>query len=302
MAKLQGENDLAAQYRERFELGRENYDRLCWNGEYYSQIVDMEKHVEMQFGIGCHIDQLLGQWWAFQLELGHVLPADHVLTTIRNVYRNNRRTSFRIEDQRPRVYLDERDRGLYICTWPHGNKPAVPTLYSDEVWSGLEYPMAAMLMHEGETEAALTIIDDVRDRHDGSRRSPWNEIECGDHYARAMAGWSLLDEAAGYQYDALNEAITFAPRLQADDFRAFFITGTGWGQFEQRDGKAEIRIDYGSVTLRSLRLQPIASPLRVRLNEAAVVVDSQRAGDLVEIRFEQEIMLAAGDALRVEGM
>ncbi len=103
MARLQGENDLADEYRSRFELGRANYDRLCWNGEYYVQVVDLGKYPEMQFGTGCHIDQLLGQWWAFTLDLGYVLPEEHVQTALRTIYANNRRESFRREEQRPRV-------------------------------------------------------------------------------------------------------------------------------------------------------------------------------------------------------
>jgi len=98
--------------------------------------------------------------------------------------------------------MDERDKGLYICTWPHGGKPEVPTLYSDEVWSGLEYPLACLLLFEGEIEPALTMLADIRERHGGARRSPWNEVECGDHYVRPMASWMLLEAASGYQYDA----------------------------------------------------------------------------------------------------
>jgi uncharacterized protein (DUF608 family) len=202
MARLQGEDNLAQHYRARFELGSKNYDDLCWNGEYYTQAVDLAEYTEQQFGTGCHMDQLLGQWWAHALNLGYVLPSEHVRTAVENIFTFNRREGFSRADQRPRVYVDERDRGLYICTWPHGGRPEVPTQYSDEVWSGLEYPVAGLLLFEDRVAPALTMLEDVRDRHDGTRRSPWNEVECGDHYVRPMASWTLLEAAAGYQYDA----------------------------------------------------------------------------------------------------
>ncbi len=300
MAKLQGEDDLAQQYRARFELSRTNYDKLCWTGEYYAQIIDLAEYTEQQFGTGCHMDQLLGQWWANALDLGYVLPEDHVRTTVHNLFRFNRRETFRVEDQRPRVYMDARDRGMYICTWPHGGKPDVPTQYSDEVWSGLEYPVAALLLHEGEAEAALTMLADIRDRHDGSRRSPWNEVECGDHYVRPMASWSLLEEAAGYQYDAVQESLTFAPRLSADNFRSFFITGSGWGAFAQEGGQAYLALDYGSLTLRELCLRTETATVRVVLGDRPVNAEITLENGLVRLRFVQPLMLAAGDVLRVE--
>lgn len=299
MARLQGENDLADEYRARFELGRVNYDRICWNGEYYVQIVDLEQHTEMQFGTGCHIDQLLGQWWAFVLDLGYVLPEDHVQTALRNIFANNRRESFRREDQRPRVYLDERDRGLYICTWPHGGKPAQPTLYSDEIWTGLEYPLAAMLLHIGEHEAALTMLDDIRDRHDGTRRSPWNEIECGDHYVRAMASWVLLEEAAGTVYDATEGTLRIAPRLGAEDgFTGFFIAASGWGTLRLNSQQAEVEIDYGSLRLTALTLTAQGSVNTVTCS-GAVAFHSTESDGLVTLHFEEPVLVAPGAPLEI---
>jgi uncharacterized protein (DUF608 family) len=299
MAKLQGETDLAQTYRARFELGRKNYDEICWNGEYYIQVVDMETYTEQQFGSGCHIDQLFGQWWAHALELGYVLPEEHVKTAVKNIYNFNHRDRFTKADQKPRVYMDERDKGLYICTWPHGGKPETPTQYSDEVWSGLEYPAAGMLMFHDDPDTALKILADIRERHDGRRRSPWNEIECGDHYVRAMASWTLLEAAAGYQYDATQERLAFAPRFKPDDFRSFFITASGWGSFSQRNGMAQLGIDYGSLSLSALHLVNPATQATVSLGEQNIEVKAGQANGLLQIRFSRRIIIAAGDTLTV---
>jgi uncharacterized protein (DUF608 family) len=299
MAKLQGETELAQSYRARFELSRENYDKLCWNGEYYIQIVDLEEYTEQQFGTGCHIDQLLGQWWAHALGLGFVLPEEHVRTTVQNIFKNNRRETFNKADQRPRIYMDERDKGLYICSWPQGGKPEIPTQYSDEVWSGLEYPAAGMLLFHDDTEMALRVLQDIRERHDGTRRSPWNEVECGDHYVRAMASWTLLEAASGYQYDATQETLAFAPRLESEGFRSFFITGSGWGVFSQENGTTQISLDYGSLSLKSLTLASSAGQATVTLGEQPVTAEAKQADGRITLGFAQPVLLAAGESLTI---
>jgi uncharacterized protein (DUF608 family) len=300
MAKLQGEDELAESYRRRFEVGSRKYDELCWNGEYYGQIVDMGEHTEQQFGTGCHIDQLLGQWWAHLLDLGYVLPEDHVKTAVRNIYKFNRREGFDPADQSPRVFVDERDRGLYICTWPHSGKPDVPTQYSDEVWSGLEYPIACQLWFVGEREAALTMLSDIRDRHDGTRRSPWNEVECGDHYVRAMASWSLLEAASGYRYDAPSNSLTFAPgSLDDGDFKSFFITGSGWGIISKGDESIQVSVRHGELTLRELQLDVEYRDVDVQLDEERVASASERLGSDLMIRFDEPVSISAGQVLYI---
>jgi len=299
MAKLQGENELAQYYRERFELGRQNYDEICWNGEYYVQIVDMEKYTEQQFGAGCHMDQLLGQWWAHTLDLGYVLPEEHVKTAVQNIFNFNRREGFNKADQRPRIYMDERDRGLYICTWPHGGKPDIPTQYSDEVWSGLEYPVAGLLLFEGKIESALTMLADIRERHNGARRSPWNEVECGDHYVRAMASWTLLEAAASYQYDAAQGSLIFVPRLKPDDFHSFFVTGSAWGSLSQTENQAQLRVDYGQLSLNELRLGRNAGDMTVYLGEQLIAAAADQVNGYLRLNFPQPMSLSAGETLTV---
>ena len=300
MAMLQGDGDLAQSYHHLFEIGRQKYDELCWTGEYYGQVVDMGEHTEQQFGAGCHVDQLLGQWWAHLLDLGYVLPEDHVNTAVRNIFKFNRRESFDPADQRPRVFMDERDRGLYICTWPHGGKPDVPTQYSDEVWSGLEYPVACMLWFEGEKGAALTILSDIRDRHDGTRRSPWNEVECGDHYVRAMASWSLLEAAAGYRYDAPSGTLAFAPTLSdAGDFRAFFITGDSWGVFSADEESAQVSVMYGELSLSEIQLDTGYAYGSVQLDGESVAAGVDRADGALVVRFSEPVRIIAGQVLAV---
>ena len=41
----------------------------------------------------------------------------------------------------------------------------------------------------------------ARRRYDGERRNPWNEPECGHHYARAMSSWSGMAVLSAFRYD-----------------------------------------------------------------------------------------------------
>ena len=258
MADEMGEPDLAATYRERACAGFNNADSELYNGEYYIQIYDANKYKEQQYGLGCHADQLLGQWWAHQLNLGYVLPKEHVRSALQAIYRHNFKHNFKGFKQQPRIFASEHDKGLLICTWPRGGRPDIPTNYSDEVWTGIEYSTAALMIREGLVDEGLQIAKAARDRYDGSERNPWNEVECGDHYARAMSSWSLLEAVCGWAYNASKASITIAPKTSPDNFKAFFITSKGWGSVYQiKEGHTlieKLACVWGEVTVRTIKI------------------------------------------------
>ncbi|WP_433045249.1 GH116 family glycosyl hydrolase [Dactylosporangium sp. CS-033363] len=206
-----------------FERAAKAYDELLWNGEFYAQPSTGEAY---DFGAGCLSDQLLGQWWAHELGLGHLLPVERVRSALRAIVRYNLRTHF--EPHGYRAFADGDETGLVVCSWPHGGRPAVPLRYCDEVWTGVEYQVAAHCFYEGLDEEGLAIVRGVRDRYDGTRRNPFNEIECGDHYVRAMAGWSLLTAWTGVRFDATAGTRTAGARPG----RYPYVAGTSWGSLE----------------------------------------------------------------------
>jgi non-lysosomal glucosylceramidase len=283
MVARSGEAGAAAEtadYRRRFETASASYDELLWNGEYYSQKSEGQS---FDFGDGCLADQLFGQWWAHQLDLGHLLPPGHVRTALESIVRFNYRGSFRGFEHGYRVFADADDAGLLICTWPRGGRPAVPIRYADEVWTGVEYQVAAHCMFEGLTEQGLKILTALRSRYDGSRRNPYNEIECGDHYSRAMAGFSVLAAYTGAWFDA--QAGHLRLGLGADRYP--LLAGTGWGQVTGGAEALTFRCLGGSVRLTEISVpagairsvsaggqQPAiqgAPGPRVQLTEAVVV-------------------------------
>ncbi len=238
LARVMGEDDLAARYRASFSQGSDRLDSLLWNGEYYEQRLDDVNAYKYQHGAGMLADQLLGQLHARVLGLGDLLPAEHVRAAARAIYQHNFRTDFRDHVNTQRTYALNDEAGLLLCTWPRGGRPRFPFPYSDEVWTGVEYQVAAHLIYEGWLDQALAIVTAARERHDGVRRNPWDDVECGHHYARSMASWALLTALSGFTCDMAAGWIRFDPVLAAsgdpDDFHCLWSCGRGWGTYRQR--------------------------------------------------------------------
>ena len=192
LAAALDEPDLAGQCRWTADRAEEQIEARLWNGEYYVQRLaelDAQPH---QLGEGCLSDQLLGQLYARVLGLSDLLPSDHLRSAAAAIYRHNFKRGFSGGASLQRSFVLGDEAGLVLCSWPHGGRPRFPFVYADEVWTGVEYEVSALLLDQGQVEEGLEIVSAVRDRHDGVRRNPWDEVECGHHYARSMASWWLL--------------------------------------------------------------------------------------------------------------
>jgi uncharacterized protein (DUF608 family) len=251
ISRLLGHDAEAGEYARRFERSSAAYDGLLWNGEFYAQRTAGD---EFDFGAGCLADQLFGQCWAHQLDLGYLLPDDHVRTALDSIVRYNFRDSFAGFRHGYRSFADGDDAGLLICTWPYGGRPQVPIRYADEVWTGVEYQVAGHLAYEGRSSESLRLVAAIRARHDGRRRNPYNEIENGDHYSRAMAGWALLDAMTGASYDALAGLVRLGRAVS--DYP--YLAGTGWGRVRVIGDRVELTCLGGSVEVE--RIQVIGGP------------------------------------------
>jgi uncharacterized protein (DUF608 family) len=305
MAKVTGDTDSERRYRDRYDKARRKAEEILWDGEYYVHRYDPETESAQAYGSGCHSDQLFGQWWAHSLNLGYVLKPSHVKKTLSSIVKYNCRTDFKGYQQFPRTYIKDDEAGMLNCTWPKGDRPDTPLLYSDEVWTGIEYEVAGLLLFEGMIEEALSIVANARTRHDGRYRSPWNEVECGDHYVRAMSSWTLLEAAAGYVYDASKDCVEFNPRISPEKFKCFFATASGWGQYSQRIGKNKMTVrlaaHWGCVRIRELRLSAnLAGDITAQVGSRKTPLTAKRTRKNIILKFKDTLEIAEGKALRVD--
>lgn len=273
MASHLGDEETAARYRKAAALGAERMDALLFNGEYYEQRIDDVDERRYQYGSGCLSDQVFGQLLAHLAGLGYVLPAHHVRSAVAAVFAYNFRADLSEHHSVQRTYALNGESGLVLCSWPKGGRPRIPFVYSDEVWTGIEYQVATHLVIEGLVDEGLRIVRAVRERHDGHRRNPWNEAECGNHYARSLASWGLVVALTGADYDARTRTLSFDPRLDGDDLRMPFTTATGWGSLRLTADSAALELlggslDLATVAVRHPRLGDLtAGPLRLLPHE-----------------------------------
>ncbi|HOE13135.1 MAG TPA: GH116 family glycosyl-hydrolase [bacterium] len=311
LAEVMGENESAARYREIYRSGREQLDNALWNGEYYIQVYDPAEHRKYQLGDGCLSDQLLGQWMAHVVGLGYVLPEEHVKSAINAVFKYNFRETMSEHENPQRIYALADESGLLLCTWPRGNKPDLPFVYSDEVWTGIEYQVAAHLIYEGRVQEGLRIVAGARNRYDGQRRNPWDEVECGHHYVRAMSGWSLLSALSGFHYHAAQERIAFRPVVHERRFDCFWSVDSGWGVYRQRAGMfglhSEMEALQGQLRLRTIGLPPIGrkeegDSLVIKVECGERLIDSRgvMSGKSSQIELQEAIVLTPGQILTLE--
>lgn len=257
MASRMGDDALAARYRSIYSKGREWTEQNLYKNGYFIQRVPGGAADRFQYGDGCLSDQLFGQTWARMVGLGTVYDPEKIVSALKSIYKHNWSPEVgRYSAQWPpeRRFAEAREGGLFVCTWPRGGRPAEPVRYRDEVWTGIEYQVAACMMAEGLVDDALVLIKAIDERYDGTLHNPWNEVECGDHYARAMASYGVLQAAMGFEYDGPRGVIGMAPRLTPNDFAAFFSGAEGWGLLRQvrEDGRQvnTVEVKWGKLAAR----------------------------------------------------
>jgi uncharacterized protein (DUF608 family) len=267
MARVVGENDFAAECRRLFKSGSDWFDAHLFNGEYYEQQIrsfhkneianslrsdmgaDDPEHPEYQVGKGCLVDQLLGQSLADVCGLGPLLKPENIRRTLASIYKYNFKKSFERYDNVQRTFVLNDEAALVVCNYGKTARPRIPFPYFAEVFTGLEYATASHMLSAGMVAEGVECIAAVRRRYDGERRNPWDEAECGHHYARAMAAWSGIVAMSGFHYNA--GRLSIAPKTTRAEFRSFWATGTGWGVFTKRSGKTEVRVLAGHLPVGS---------------------------------------------------
>ena len=286
MALLARDSDHAEDapyYEELARRGAAYMDEHLFNGEYYEQEVKyrelretsfweavqktseeapeealllVKEGPKYQYGSGCLSDGVIGAWLAEMCGVTTPLSPEHVRQSLQSIFKYNFKPSLwgHANPQRPGYALGD-EPGLLLCSWPHGGRPTLPFVYSNEVWTGIEYQVAAHLILNELLDEGLAIVKAARTRYDGRVRNPWNEYECGSYYARAMSSYSLLHALTGISYSAATRTLELAPRLPQAGFRSFFCTAQGWGMLSLERGALVIELVEGELPLDKLHFR-----------------------------------------------
>lgn len=311
MARLVGDFQFAEICRRLFKAGSDLTVKELWNGEYFVQKVDLGQYPEWQYADGCLSDQLLGQNWANQLGLGYIYPQKYVKTALMSIWKYNWAPDVTAHNQAhppERWFLSPGDAGLFVCTWPKSRHLGPrSTRYRDEVWTGTEYQVASHLIWEGFLAEGLAICRAVHDRYMPPRFNPWNEVECGDHYARALASWGILLAISGFEYNGPAGLIGFSPRLNPEFFRSAYTAAEGWGTLEQRrfDHRQlnKITVRWGRLRLNTIRLtlphNSSPNKICVTLDDQPVSAEFSSEECTLTIRLVRSTTITAGSTLTV---
>ena len=328
MAEALGEQQCAREFQAIFERGRAWVDGNLFDGEYYHQRIDLTDQsvlepfvesvhtsdsvsvlesywteeygeIKYQIGEGCEIDQVLAQWHANLYGLGDLLDPEKVQSALAHLFAYNFKRNSR-EDYNPcRVYTLNDEAGLQIATWPEGRRqPVIPLPYSQETQNGYEYAAALHMIGTGLVAEGVEVVAAIRDRYDGAKRNPWNEIECGSNYARSMAAFALLNTFAGFEFDMRVGMVGFSPIQGFDSgFRCLWSLDPAWGQVVMEPGEFRLEVAQGALPVRIVKLPGLAKA-EVRemwLGGEPVAWQSHANG---EIRLAREIEVTADAPLQ----
>lgn len=296
--------------------GSTNMEKFLYNGEYFIHRPDavIGKTVLGSYNT-CHIDQVYGQSWAFQVGLGRILDKTKTLSALKSLWKYNFTTDvgpYLKEHHGGRPYALPGEGGMIMNSNPreevdpYGVKDAWQVTYFHECMSGFEHQVASHMMAEGMVEEALILTRAIHDRYHANKRNPFNEIECSDHYARAMASYGTFITACGFTYHGPNGTIGFAPKLNKANFKAAFTVAEGWGTYSQtRKGKQQehrIQLRYGKLKLHQLKLEKTekVSSLSVTLDNNRVAAEFEQRGGSVQIKLTQPTVIISGQVLTVQ--
>ncbi len=309
------DDDFARRCRDISERGRRNILKL-YNGEYFYQIEDPKHLKAIGISKGCYIDQVFGQSWAFQVGLGRLFDEQKTKSALRALWKYNFVPDvgpFREKFKRGRWYAVAGDAGLLMCTWPKGGlredfKKHWQYMYFNECMTGFEWQVASHMIWEGMITEGLAVARAIHDRYNAALRNPYNEIECSDHYARAMASYGAFIAACGYEYHGPKGYLAFEPRINPKDFKAAFITAQGWGSFSQKifrqSQTQQIELKHGTLKLSEMEfeLDPEIRPgdIVAELNEQAVRTQWRIEERKLRILFRKPVILNKGDNLSIK--
>jgi non-lysosomal glucosylceramidase len=319
MARIAGDDAAAQEYRRLFENGRKWIDGNLFNGEFYIQKVqgttrekiapnltsDMGSAVtenpEYQVGDGCLVDQLMGQYLAEVCGLGPLIDPAHARKALESIYRYNYKRHLFDHESVQRTFALNDEAALVICDYGKGQRPRIPFPYYAEVMTGFEYAAAAHMIYAGMTRQGVECLENIRRRYDGERRNPWDEAECGHHYARAMAAWSAVLALSGFTYTAAQGRIQVT-RNAAANSRCLWSSGKGWGVFSWQGPGFHLAIRDGELRVGILELATSVpmTGAKVRVGKEVVPAKIETNKNRFVVRLETPVTCREDTPIAVE--
>jgi hypothetical protein len=274
MAEVLGENQRAEMYKRLYEKGRAWTNEHLFNGEYFGQKIDLSdksivdkfscseyywndeaEEIKYQIGEGCIIDQMLADWHSTIIGKDEIFDRDKKHKALESLYQYNYMPSVRNLANTFRNFSLNDEAGTIICSYPNPKKtPTIPILYSTETMTGFEYALGGLMLSQGFIAEGEEIIKAVRDRHDGEKRNPWSEFECGHNYARSMASYALLLIYSGFSFDMTKKYIGFHPIKQGDG-NYFWSVGNSYGTMQFTGTKQTLFVMGDALSLSSFGLK-----------------------------------------------
>ncbi|MCM2369595.1 GH116 family glycosyl hydrolase [Aporhodopirellula aestuarii] len=318
MARQMNQPQAASRYERIVEKGVPAMVDLLWNDDFGYFVhkpgdPDDQKHGSTN---GCHIDQVLGDSWLYNVGIEPILPKDKIRQSLQSLWKYNFTPNvgaFRKVMTNGRWYAAAGDAGLVMCSFPFGkiepkSGKASYAGYLNECMTGFEWQVAAHMIWEGMIQEGLAIGRAIYDRYRPAARNPYNEVECSDHYSRAMASYGAYLAACGYRYDGPEGKLAFGPRLSPENFRAAFTTAEGWGRLSQNvtDGQQSVTLElrYGKLTLKEFALDKVkgtsASQAKVEVDGEPVEANFLHEADRHVLRFTNPLQLVADQRLEIK--
>lgn len=315
MATDVGDKSFAKQCRKVAELGYKNIPKELYNGEYFINLLDPENPEPPNSNIGCHIDQILGQSWAIQAGLPRILPIEESRSALAAIYKYNFQKDYGdyLESAKikpVRFYAVPGEACTVMCSFPRGGEEKAPGKikseweklvvgYFSECMTGFTYQAAGHMIAEGLVDEGMEVIKAIHDRYDPAIRNPYNEVEYGNHYTRAMSSYGAFVSATGFKYHGPKGEISFAPKMNPDNFKSAFIAAEGWGSYSQKktgDGQTNLlELAYGKLKLNQFETSILSaekiSSVQVQLDGKDIETKFERVGATVVIVVPELVMV-----------
>jgi uncharacterized protein (DUF608 family) len=258
------------------ERASANFDRALFNGTYYSLWVDGAQRDEL-----CMTDQISGEWFTQMIGLPTTISRKNLDTAIERIYKYNFNPEF----------------GLHNATAPKRGSGllALNNLQAGGLWSGIEFAFASFLMGQGRYEDGARVVEAVHRRYLRAGR-PWNHVECGGHYSRALSSWATLLAATGFMPDVPHESLTLMPTAPGD-FHAPWVTASGFGSIRREGERLSIACTSGELKVKRLRVAK--TPRQVRIDGRTLRAQMHQEGAATAVELDEAVHLRAGGMLEL---